>query len=80
MGRMSSLTPTSPAGSPGPTTHQPIAEVQVRAWRTTYAGVLPDDLIAALDPEEIADGLAAGPGHARPTPVSGCWSPSSGPR
>lgn len=33
-----------------------IAEVQVRAWRTTYAGVLPDDLIAALDPTEIATG------------------------
>lgn len=32
-----------------------IAELQVRAWRTTHAGLLPDDVLAGLD----ADALAA---------------------
>jgi GNAT superfamily N-acetyltransferase len=31
-----------------------IAAVQVRAWRTTYADVLPAELLAALDAEQIA--------------------------
>ena len=31
-----------------------IAAVQVRAWRTTYADLLPADLLAALDAEELA--------------------------
>lgn len=30
-----------------------IAEVQVRAWRTEYAGVLPADVLEALDPVEF---------------------------
>ena len=35
-----------------------IAAVQVRAWRTTYAELLPADVLAALDPEQIAAGWA----------------------
>lgn len=31
-----------------------IADVQVRAWRAEYAGLLPDDLLAAMDPEDFA--------------------------
>ncbi len=31
-----------------------IAAVQVRAWRTSYDQVLPSELLAALDPDEIA--------------------------
>jgi len=31
-----------------------IAEVQVRAWRSTYDGVLPDDVLRALDPSDFA--------------------------
>src|SRR3954469_18640800 len=31
-----------------------IAAVQVRAWRCSYAGLLPEDVLAALDAEEIA--------------------------
>jgi ribosomal protein S18 acetylase RimI-like enzyme len=33
-----------------------IAEVQVRAWRTSYAGLLPADLLDSLDPAELAAG------------------------
>jgi ribosomal protein S18 acetylase RimI-like enzyme len=32
-----------------------IAAVQVRAWRTSYVDLLPDEVLAALDVEEIAD-------------------------
>lgn len=31
-----------------------IAAVQVRAWRTTYADLLPADVLTSLDPEQIA--------------------------
>ena len=31
-----------------------IAEVQVRAWRQAYAGVLPDEVLAAMDPADFA--------------------------
>lgn len=31
-----------------------IAAVQVRAWRTTYAGLLPAETLDALDPSEVA--------------------------
>ncbi len=40
-----------------------IAAVQVRAWRTTYAELLPADVLAALDPEQIAAGWAASLGR-----------------
>lgn len=33
-----------------------IAAVQVRAWRTSYAGVLPADLLEQLTPEDLAPG------------------------
>jgi len=33
-----------------------IAAVQVRAWRASYAGLLPDDVLGALDPAELAAG------------------------
>lgn len=36
-----------------------IAAIQVRAWRASYAGVLPADVLAALDPEQIAAGWRA---------------------
>lgn len=36
-----------------------IAAVQVRAWRSSYAGVLPPDVLSGLDPEEIAEGWRA---------------------
>ncbi len=35
-----------------------IAAVQVRAWRTTYAELLPAEVLSALDPEQIAAGWA----------------------
>ena len=44
-----------------------VAEVQARAWRTTYAGVLPD-VALALDPEATSQAWAAAlrsPGDAR---------------
>lgn len=31
-----------------------IADVQVRAWRQEYAGLLPDDVLTAMDPEDFA--------------------------
>lgn len=31
-----------------------IAEVQVRAWRHAYAGLLPDEVVSAMDPQEFA--------------------------
>jgi GNAT superfamily N-acetyltransferase len=31
-----------------------IADVQVRAWRQEYAGVLPDEVLVAMDPEDFA--------------------------
>lgn len=36
-----------------------IAAVQVASWREQYAGLLPDDLLDALDREEVAAGWAA---------------------
>lgn len=33
-----------------------IAAVQVRAWRTSYDGVLPASVLQALDPQELAGG------------------------
>ena len=36
-----------------------IAAVQVRAWRTSYADLLPDEALAALDPEQIAEAWRA---------------------
>ena len=33
-----------------------IAAVQVRAWRATYADLLPSEVLAALDPDDIAAG------------------------
>ncbi len=36
-----------------------IAAVQVRAWRTSYADLLPADVLAALDPGQIAEGWRA---------------------
>jgi len=44
-----------------------VAELQVRAWRTTYAGVLPDEALA-LDPEATSEawaGVLRSPGDAR---------------
>ena len=44
-----------------------VAELQTRAWRTTYAGVLPDEALA-LDPEATSQAWAAAlrsPGDAR---------------
>ena len=44
-----------------------VAAVQARAWRTTYAGVLPDEALA-LDPEATSQAWAAAlrsPGDAR---------------
>jgi GNAT superfamily N-acetyltransferase len=35
-----------------------IAAVQVRAWRASYADLLPADVLAALTPEEVAAGWA----------------------
>ena len=31
-----------------------IAEVQVRAWRQAYAGLLPEEVVAAMDPSDFA--------------------------
>ena len=53
-----------------------IAAVQVRAWRTSYAGLLPAELLDALDAEEMAAGWRRR-WTGRPTPASGCWSRSS---
>lgn len=36
-----------------------IAAVQVRAWRQEYAGLLPDEVLAALDPADFAEAWAA---------------------
>lgn len=36
-----------------------IAEVQVRAWRTSYAGLLPAELLDALDAGELAQSWAS---------------------
>ena len=36
-----------------------IAAVQIRAWRSSYAGLLPDALLDAMDGEEIAEGWRA---------------------
>ena len=33
-----------------------IAAVQVRAWRTSYADLLPAEVLAALEPDQIAEG------------------------
>jgi ribosomal protein S18 acetylase RimI-like enzyme len=33
-----------------------IAAVQVRAWRSSYAGLLPAEVLAALDADQIAEG------------------------
>lgn len=42
-----------------------IAAVQVRAWRTSYADLLPDQLLRTLDPQQIAEGWRSALG--RPT-------------
>src|SRR4051794_21784105 len=42
-----------------------IAQVQVASWRREYAGLLPDDLVAALDADEFA--AAWREGLTRPT-------------
>jgi hypothetical protein len=36
-----------------------IAAVQVRAWRSSYAGLLPAEVLSALSPEEFAEGWRA---------------------
>jgi ribosomal protein S18 acetylase RimI-like enzyme len=36
-----------------------IAAVQVRAWRTSYADLLPPEVLEALDVDEMAEGWAA---------------------
>jgi ribosomal protein S18 acetylase RimI-like enzyme len=36
-----------------------IAAVQVRAWRTSYADLLPAEVLAGLDPDDIAEGWRA---------------------
>lgn len=36
-----------------------IAAVQVRAWRSSYADLLPAEVLTALDPAEIAEGWRA---------------------
>lgn len=33
---------------------EPIGRLQTRAWRRAYAGVLPDEVVAAFDPEVFA--------------------------
>lgn len=40
-----------------------IAAVQVRAWRASYAQVLPSEVLAALDPEAIAETWRASLSH-----------------
>jgi ribosomal protein S18 acetylase RimI-like enzyme len=45
-----------------------IAAVQIRAWRTSYADLLPADLLAAMEPDEVAAGwrdALRSPGDAR---------------
>jgi ribosomal protein S18 acetylase RimI-like enzyme len=45
-----------------------IAAVQVRAWRREYAGLLPEEVLAALDPTDFAEawrGSMAAPKDAR---------------
>ena len=49
-----------------------IAAVQVRAWRTSYADLLPAEVLEALDAEEMAAGWADAlnrPGDARHQPL-----------
>ena len=36
-----------------------IAAVQVRAWRSSYADLLPDEVLEGLDPDPIAEGWRA---------------------
>ncbi|MCW2818247.1 MAG: GCN5-related N-acetyltransferase [Marmoricola sp.] len=73
--------PTPPAGgrTGGPTADvsvrvawaddaDAIAAVQVRAWRESYADLLPPDVLASLDPAAMAEGwrrALAAPGDAR---------------
>jgi GNAT superfamily N-acetyltransferase len=40
-----------------------IAAVQVRAWRASYGGLLPAEVLEALDPEQIAAGWRASLGR-----------------
>ncbi len=42
-----------------------IAGVQVRAWRSEYAALLPDDLVEGLDPEQFADAWRSSLAHPR---------------
>lgn len=42
-----------------------IAEVQVRAWREEYAGTLPEDVLAALDPADLAEAWRGSLGRPR---------------
>ncbi|HEX6248003.1 MAG TPA: GNAT family N-acetyltransferase [Nocardioidaceae bacterium] len=61
---------SSPTGPTGPTADvsvrvawaddaPAIAGVQVKAWRTAYAGLLPDDVLEGLDPEQFASAWEA---------------------
>ncbi len=47
-----------------------IAAVQVRAWRTSYADLLPAEVLDGLRPDDIAAGWseALGPPDGRPQP------------
>ena len=61
-----------------------IAAVQVRAWRTSYADLLPAEVLDSLDPDDIAAGwrdALARPGDARQPGAdlasSATWSPAS---
>jgi GNAT superfamily N-acetyltransferase len=40
-----------------------IAEVQVRAWRKAYAGLLPDEVLAAVEPQQFAAAWHASMNH-----------------
>ena len=37
-----------------------IAAVQVRAWRQSYAGLMPEEMLSALDPMQLASAWARG--------------------
>ena len=54
-----------------------IAAVQVRAWRTSYADLLPAEVLDGLRRRRHRRRLARGPRPAPPTPATGCSSPSS---
>jgi len=74
-------TPTPASGAGGPTVGadvsvrvawaddaEAVAAVQVRAWRESYADLLPPEVLASLDPAQLAEGwrhALAAPGDAR---------------